>query len=60
MSYPSIKDHKEVIDKCKGCKRIIKSVYKTNICPCHCFPETQWWFEDCPNAMYDEDSKKDE
>jgi hypothetical protein len=58
MHHPTCNDHQPVIEKCKGCSRIIKRVNdQVEICCFTVNPEMQWfWFEDlnypCPRATH--------
>ena len=49
----TIYEHKEIVPKCEGCKRINKRLDGIYICGCHSFPHTKWWFDGvCPQATH--------
>jgi hypothetical protein len=51
--YISSQDHDEIDPKCKGCERILKNLINKDICSCHRFPHSKWWFgEICPQATH--------
>ena len=52
---PSVIDHQEIVEECKGCKKVVKRFDGKEICACHCFPHTKWWFEKCPQATHIKD-----
>ena len=61
--YPhnvTINDHREIIDKCKGCDRVMYCVItKMYICACHVFPHTRWWFGlPCEQATHIKDKEE--
>ncbi len=58
---PPITDNEDIVEQCKGCGHVIKTVRNKTICSCHRCPRINWWFEEsCPQATHIEHKLKED